>query len=189
MLAVLIILPLFTALAQSDDDERNTDVNDYEARKAEGYKLKTILFDLGYWHESMSMGFGFRYSNFGAMMGLANFTNKLPGYDNTILPESSVGYTEKHRSLTISFDAYYFHNIYDNLDAYANIGFASGADSILARSNSPQADDELHRYKSENFTHITCGFGVDYYLAKWLSLGLGFHTERGVFFRLGYFWY
>ncbi len=190
LLVVLFCSMVNPSLAQTGKSE---DIKEEEPYYDEDYRgsdiVKDIFIDLGYGAEKFGIGIGFRYWNFGASFGLTGIGVSLPDYDKTTyLNRTENVITEKYASIAVTTDLYYFYDINDKYTAFVNFGYSVGTDTILARKASSN-DDRLYRWGSENNSELTFGLGFQYFFEKWIGLGVGYHSRRGVFAQFNYFWF
>jgi hypothetical protein len=194
MIYLLLCLGLFaTFISTSQAQEKKTDISDDEVYYDENYKgsdiIKDIFIDFGYGADKFGIGLGFRYWNLGASFGITGLGISLPDYDKTTyLNRTESVNTERYASIAVTTDLYYFYDFNEKYTVFANIGYAVGTDTILARKAS-STDTRLYRWGSENNSEITFGLGVQYFFEKWIGLGVGYHTRRGIFAQFNYFWF
>lgn len=150
-------------------------------------EIKNIFFDLGYGQYKTSFALGFRYWFAGLSIGVTGIDPGIPGYTNDLRyqPSSKKFNEERYTSLCVSGDLYYYYDISD-LSLFANIGYYSQADTILAYY--PE-NDTRYTYKNENKSGITFGLGGQYSVSSSIMLGLGYHSKRGIYAQLGIFWF
>ena len=149
--------------------------------------VKDILFEGGYGVHNVSIGFGFRYDFIGLTIGATGFDNDIPPYQNDLSLQPSVKDFEekKYTSNVVSIDLSYYYDLNDDFSLYGSIGYYSQADTILAYY---YEDDSFYRYKNENVSGITFGAGFQYFISKYMTLGLAYHNKRGALLQLGFYW-
>ncbi len=155
--------------------------------------FKSIFFDAGYGARKLSFGLGVRYWNLGLSFGVAGLGGSMPGYYRDKMPTKETAIDiEKHPSINVTTDLYYFHDFSETFTAFVNLGYGAGSDSVLAKHSDNQGTSSsnlLYAYGSESKSGVTFGFGIQYFMEKWLGFGLGYHNFRGVYAQINYFWY
>lgn len=158
--------------------------------------IKTAFGELGYGKLKTSAAVGFRFWNVGVSMGLAGFSASKPKY---IYPTNTPPYTMpkeyqreeyKFTYILVTTDIHYFFDVFEDFTISPSFGFYVQQDSVLARSTRQEDFGQLyHLGRTVNSTGINFGFSVDYYYSDILTIGIGYHTRRGVFLRVGYYWF
>ena len=153
--------------------------------------MKAVFMDIGYGWNKLGLGFGGRYSNFGASIGIAGIGEKMPAYSKTqTLTASQAINTKSYTSTMITLDGYYFYDINEKYTAFANVGYSMGTDSVFA-SKQGETDGTLYRMspgtKSKNA--VTFGVGFQYFLEQYLGFGVGIHSKRGIYAQINYYWF
>lgn len=175
-------------LADSDTIEKEYQGNDI---------FKAFFLDAGYGANKFGFGLGFRYWNLGFSFGLAGIGESMPSYQRDwgdgkiITPETAVN-QKAFSSIHVTTDLYYFHDIDDNFTAFVNLGYGVGTDSVLANHKDNLNTNIQNRYYpvgTENESGITYGLGIQYFLEQWIGFGLGYHSRRGVYAQINYFWF
>ncbi len=169
-----------TLFAQSDEE-------DY-------LPVKAINIDIGTGANGLSAGIGFRYSFASLTVGLAGFATDIPNYStqppvgliftpNQPLPS---GYSEKtYSGIIVTFDAGFHLDYFYPYTFFANVGFFTQQDSVLAEEVS---SGQKYSYKVENSSGMTFGGGANYQVSDYIALGLGVHNKRGVYGQFIYTW-
>lgn len=159
----------------------------------ESKTLKGFAFDLGYGLDGGSLAFGFRYGVLSAHMGFAGLLQFMPTYSFTPPPGVRLnpneplptGYSESEYTGTSVFGDIGYHLAYlETLTFFANVGFYSQQDTVLARS----PEGTYYRYATRSSDGITFGAGAEFVMSRWVRLAVGYHTKRGVFGRFTYTW-
>ena len=180
--------------AQDNSDDEYYDDDEYY--EDEPIDWKYIFFDLSYGGSGPGFGLGFRYWNLGASIGVTGFANDIPltthryQGDNFNIKDFP---KKVYPSNLVSGDFYGFYDM-EKFTAYVNLGFYSSVDSVLRfrESNTGYYKDGVEKHSG-----ITWGFGVDYPLSgldeenkayEQLVVGLGFHSELGVYLKASYRW-
>ncbi len=200
MMKILLLITAFSFLfavnlSAQEDDYYDDDEYYYEDEYYEEGTEKALIFDAGFGGAGgMSLGLGFRYSYASLMIGFAGFANDMPNY--AVRPPQGIiispnqplpgGYErESFTGLLVTADLAYHYQLNQEISAFGMIGYYSQQDSILARETST---GDYYRYAVENTSGIAFGLGGDYGVSEWITLGLGYHTKRGVFARFSYRW-
>lgn len=153
--------------------------------------MKAAFIDVGYGWNNLGLGFGGRYSNFGASIGIAGIGTDMPAYSKTEVLTAANTYTKKsYTSTIITLDAYYFYDINDKYTAFANVGYSMGTDSLFGTKMN-ETDGTLYRLSptTESKNAFTFGAGFQYFLEEYLGFGIGIHSKRGIYAQINYFWF
>ena len=187
-----------TILAQNKAKEEILDDGEAIEKEYKGNDIfKAFFLDAGYGANKFGFGLGVRYWNLGFAFGVAGLGESIPSYqrnwgDNKVItPETAVN-QKSYSSIHVMTDLYYFYDINDDFTAFVNLGFGVGSDSILANHkdylNTPY-QDRLFPLGSDSKTGINFGLGIQYFLEQWIGFGLGYHSRRGVYAQINYFWF
>lgn len=160
---------------------------------------KSIFLEGGYGEAGASAAIGFRYWQLGLAVGVSGFASDIPNYafsygtgqvisPNQPLPSGF--WEEKHEALIVAADLSYYYDNFAPWTAFVSVGGFSQQDTVLA-VHRPQSSskDERFFYRVENSSGVCFGGGVLYDINEMSSIGLGYHTKRGVFARFDYFWF
>lgn len=191
-LHLLIVLTLFsTNYAFSQLEETNADTF---AEEPVGF-IKAINGDIGYFGPAgLSLAAGFRYWFAGFTLGISGISKSIPNYAlydpsvpiNPNLPLPN-GFDEKsYPALIVTGDFTYYHQIVKQLTAFGSLGFYSQQDTVLAWD---YTNNYYYYYKHISKAGICFGIGGEYLYSENLNIGLGYHTKRGLFARITYFWF
>jgi len=158
-------------------------------------KEKSIFGDVGYFGPGgLSLGVGVRYWFASLELGLSGFAKSVPNYsmnsyDVGITPTQPLpgGYVEdKYTKIIVTGDLGFYVDILDPFIIFASVGFYSQQDTILAK----EIQTGYHYfYKYYNSSGVAFGIGANYVLNDVFEIGLGYHTKRGVFARVTYYWF
>lgn len=158
-------------------------------------KEKSIFGDIGYFGPGgLSVGVGVRYWFASLELGLSGFTKSVPNYsmnsyDVGISPSQPLpsGYEEdKYTKILVTGDLGFYVDILDPFILFASVGFYSQQDTILAK----EIQTGYHYYyKYYNSSGVAFGVGANYVWDDQFEIGLGYHTKRGVFARITYYWF
>lgn len=160
--------------------------------------VKAVFVDVGIGSESLIIGHGphglsgavgFRWSMVGLSLGIGGLTNDLPvqsPYTDQISGNTKL---DTMSSLLVSVDAYYFYDYTKNLSFFANIGYCSISDSVLVYDYNTEA-----WYRNPTTPQVistdgfTFGAGFQYVMSEYLFIGAGYHSKRGLYGQLSYYW-
>lgn len=158
--------------------------------------IKTAFGELGYGKLKLSAAGGLRFWNVGVSFGLTGFANAKPKY---IYPSNTSPYTlpkeyereeYKFTYILVTTDFYYFFDISDVLTISPSFGFFVQQDSVLVRSIRQNDYGQLYFFgKALNSIGVNIGFAIDYFYSDIITVGIGYHTRRGIFLRIGYYWF
>ncbi|MGQ9819619.1 MAG: hypothetical protein ACUVQ1_06825 [Candidatus Kapaibacteriales bacterium] len=158
--------------------------------------IKTAFGELGYGKLKLSAAGGLRFWNIGVSLGLAGFATSKPKY---IYPTSTPPYTlpkeyereeYKFTYVLVTTDFHYFFDISDDFTISPSLGFFVQQDSVLARSKRQNDNGQLYFLgKTINSTGVNFGAAIDYFYSDIITIGIGYHTKRGFFLRIGYYWF
>lgn len=153
--------------------------------------IKTVFGELGYGKLKLSAAGGFRFWNVGVSIGLAGFANPKPKYTSTnTLPKDYEREDYKFTHVLVTTDFHYFFDISDDFTISPSFGFFVQQDSVLARSKRQNDYGQLYFLgKTVNSTGVSFGFALDYFYSDLITAGIGYHTRRGIFLRIGYYWF
>jgi hypothetical protein len=156
-------------------------------------KINGLMFDLGYGGSGASVAVGYRWWHFSGALGLSGFANDIPNYakvppvgvvisQNQPLPS---GYeSQSYTAIDVFLDAG-FHIDFYPYSAFAQIGFFTSQDTILAKN---LETGSRYRYATSSDAGMSFGGGLEYIYSKNLTFGAGYHTRRGIFARVMYTW-
>lgn len=159
------------------------------AEKSNSEKL--VFFDAGYGTRNLSFGLGFRYSFIGASLSLAGIAASTPHatYHGIVYPKTFT--TETYPSTTVSFDLIGYYD-WNDFSFFGMLGYYTQADSLFDKS----LEDNTFGYyffhqplASLNKSGISLGLGAQYYLTEAIEVGIGYHTKKGAFLQIGYYWF
>lgn len=192
LISTFLMTSIINAVAQSKA-KSTKDTTEEESYYDEDYKgsdiIKEIFIDAGWGSEKLGIGLGFRYWNLGASFGITGLGVKLPNYDNsTYINKTEAVITEKYSTIAVTTDLYYFYDINETYTVFANFGYSAGSDTILAKKAN-STDNKWYRWGSESNSEFTFGLGGQYFFEKWIALGLGYHSRRGIYAQFVYYWY
>lgn len=161
-----------------------------------GSNIKTAFGELGYSKLKLSAAGGLRFWNVGVSIGLAGFANPKPKY---IYPTNTPPYTlpkeyereeYKFTFVLVTTDFHYFLDIFDDFTISPSFGFFVQQDSVLVRSKRQSDYGQLYFFgKTVNSTGVNFGLAIDYFYSEMITVGIGYHTRRGIFLRIGYYWF
>lgn len=184
ILLILFFMLAFSQTAFSQDDY----YGDYE----ELPPMKQLFLDLGFGPNGTGAGVGFRYSFFGFGLNLSGFAKSIPNYITyeRLRPED-VYSTEKYPTIILSIDGYLFYDIDDYFTLFGNIGLFTQGDSVLARKKSSEsvASEDLYFLNTDSSTGVSFGAGIQYLIWENVGLGAGYHSKKGIFAQLSYYWF
>lgn len=174
-------------------DDENVEYTE-ETEEPTGIK-KAINLDVGFGGPAgVSAALGFRYWFGSFTFGLGGFANSMPNYSrNTynvkIYPNNPLpaGYSEeKYGALVVTGDFGLHYDGFKPFSVFVLVGFYSQTDSVLAYD---YKQDVRYFYHTLTSSGLAFGFGGEYKLQDAIYVGLGYHTKRGVFAKLTYYWY
>lgn len=155
---------------------------------------RSAHFDASYSEHGFGASLGVRWRFIGASIGLAGFLNNIPNYQTYIpqgvgitpgkpLPDGweEASYT---RALT-TFDVDFYTDIAAPVTLTASVGYFARSDSILAHNLSV---DTYYWYRYNSESGFTLSAGAEYPVSRNFSLGAGYHSQKGGYLRLVYFW-
>ena len=156
-------------------------------------QLKMLFGDLGYGTRGLSAALGFRYGFLGVDLGLGGFTrSNIPNYN--LYPTKEIPFPKNYDStsyptLSVSFDLIYYYDTGD-FSFYGGVGYYSQSDTVLAKSLDQGNTYGTYFYKQVNKKSGFCfTLGGQYFISETIMVGLGYHTKKGVFAEVGYWWY
>ncbi len=157
--------------------------------------IKGAFVDLSVGSPGFGIGAGFRYAFVGFNLGLIGLTNSSPVYALQYPPGVVIhrdrplpsGYEEeKFLSSMLTGDVVFYADILEKISLNASIGHYARNDSILAKRIDTGSK---YIYKNETESGLCFGVGAEYVLNDNFNVGAGYHTQRGVLFRLTYLWF
>lgn len=185
-------LALNLAIAQgSYTEEQDTE---YEEQAPVGL-MKGLHADLGYFGPAgLSAGIGFRYWFASFTLGFSGLMKDIPnystyGYDLGIYPNSPLPsnfYEKSYAAFIVTGDFSFYYQLLPKVTGFGTVGFFSQQDSVLAKEYD---DDVYYFWKVKKSSGLCFGLGAEFDYEENLKVGLGYHTKRGLFARLTYFWF
>lgn len=157
--------------------------------------VKGLFLDLGWGPAELGIGAGVRYWMFSGELWLGGLSVNTPNYAMQSPPGELIsagqplpnGYEEESFTTTvIGFDAGFHYDFTPYWSAFAQVGFYSATDTVLARNIS---DNVYYRYRHETESGIAFGLGAEYAVSEQIVVGAGYHTRRGGFLRFTYQWW
>jgi opacity protein-like surface antigen len=144
-----------------------------------------VLGSIGFKDGSVSPAVGLRFNNIGFEVGGVFNEDSLPGTVNDFSLPSNFFFTDlgiKKLSPQWGVDLLGFVDVAPRVSVYGSVGVYFQSQSRIAQS---LATSEL--YKQTNETNVTgaVGGGVTYSLSESVSVGVGYHSLRGVTARVG----
>lgn len=173
-------------LAQSDT---------YEPVADKDAVIKAFMLDIGYGGEGgLSAAIGFRYWFASLSVGLSGFAKDIPNYaqydpSTGINPSQPLpnGYEEeRYPAIILTADLGLHYDLNEQIGLFANVGVYSQQDTLIGKN---YTNGNRYYWKYYNSSGLAFGGGVDYAFAEQLIAGIGYHTKRGVFARISYFWF
>jgi opacity protein-like surface antigen len=157
--------------------------------------MKAIHADLGFFGPAgLSGALGFRYWFASFTLGLSGLMKDIPnystyGYDLGIYPQSPLpaNYDAKsYPALIVTGDFSFYYEVVKKVTGFGSIGFYSQQDTVLAWDFT---DDVYYFWKNKKSSGVCFGLGAEFDYNESMKVGLGYHTKRGLFARLTYFWF
>jgi len=194
-IAVFLLLASILTPSQIFAQSENQSSEEYYPAPVLFAKEKSIFGDIGYFGPGgLSLGVGARYWFASLELGLSGFAKSVPNYsmnsyDVKITPSQPLpaGYVEdKYTKILVTADLGFYVDILDPFIIFASVGFYSQQDTILAKEFN---SDVRYYYKYYNSSGVAFGVGANYVLNDVFEIGLGYHTKRGVFARVTYYWF
>ncbi|MEN6295256.1 MAG: hypothetical protein ABFD61_03895 [Chloroherpetonaceae bacterium] len=194
-IAILLSIVQIPQLVFADDQFDDENVTDASTVPVFFAKEKSVFGDIGYFGPGgLSLGVGVRYWFASLELGLSGFAKSIPNYsmyssEVQIYPTQPLpnGYEEdKYSKIIVTGDLAFYLDRLDPFIIFASVGFYSQQDSILAKNI--QTGDRYY-YKYYNTSGASFGLGVNYVYSDQFQIGLGYHTKRGVFARVTYYWF
>jgi opacity protein-like surface antigen len=158
-------------------------------------RMKAIHADVGYFGPAgLSAALGFRYWFASFTLGLSGLTSNIPnyspyGYELGIYPHSPLpaNYISKnYAALVVTGDFSFYYPVLKKVNVFGTLGFYSQQDSVLAWDIT---DDVYYFWRNKKTSGFCFGAGAEFDYQDNLKLGIGYHTKRGLFARLAYFWF
>lgn len=157
-----------------------------EAKEPVGI-MKNAFGDLGYGEGGLSFGLGFRYWDFGIGVGMSGIGQSVP-YHNYYINETDILEKYTYPTMWVVGDLYYFYDLNDEFTFFANVGYGVGADTVLATKKGETTGAKYY-HKTENRSGITFGAGIQYFIENQIGFGIGYHSRRGPYAQVSYYWY
>lgn len=149
--------------------------------------MKNVFGDVGYGEGGVSFGLGFRYWDLGISVGMSGIGQSVPPHNYYILA-TDVLETYKYPTMWVVGDLYYFYDLNDEFTFFANVGYGVGADTVLATKKGETTGAKYY-HKTENRSGVTFGAGIQYFIENQIGFGIGYHTRRGPYLQVSYYWY
>ncbi len=157
--------------------------------------IKGAFGDVSIGGDGLGVGIGARYMFFGLNIGLTGLANSTPAYAlqapsgvNIIRNQPLPSGFEEERFLSMMIDAdlMLYFDLAETISFNASIGFYSKNDTILAKNIQ---NGSRFIYDNETESGLCFGLGAEYVLQESINVGAGYHTQRGILFRLTYLWF
>ncbi|OGU58517.1 MAG: hypothetical protein A2X64_01340 [Ignavibacteria bacterium GWF2_33_9] len=194
-LIIILFLSIISVTSFSGNNYQDDEYyEDEEAYVQEGV-VKAVNVDLGYFGPAgLSAAAGFRYWFASFTLGFSGIVNDIPnyalnGYAQGIYQTKPLpaNFDEKnYPALIVTGDFAYHYQILPKVSAFASLGFYSQSDTTLAWDYS---NDWYYYWKTQKSSGVAFGLGAEMDYQENLRIGLGYHTKRGIFARLSYYWY
>jgi hypothetical protein len=149
---------------------------------------------MGYGFDGLSGAMGIRYWNLAVNMGFTGIAAPSPAFAFSpplgvrFSPSEALptGYHEDNAPGSAVFiDASYYLPYLKPFTLFATFGFYAQNDTLLAVDN--QSGNAFYRGYAK-MSGATFGGGIEYQNSQWIRTAVGYHSKRGVFFRLAYTW-
>lgn len=157
--------------------------------------IKGVFGDISIGGDGFGVGAGARYMFVGFNLGLTGIANSTPAYAmqapagiridrSQPLP---VGFEEeKFLSMMINADVLFYFDLAETISFNGSLGFYSKNDTILAKN---VENGSRFIYKNETESGLCWGLGAEYVLQENINIGGGYHSQRGLTFRVTYLWF
>jgi opacity protein-like surface antigen len=194
---LIAFLILGLSLNSLSAQEEEFDYSKEEAAAAESENdvpIKSIMLDLGHTLDGSGIcfGFGVKYWNFGASIGIAGLSPDRPNYDRRTIDITEAQETKNFQSLMINFDAHYYMNfeIFDPLTVFVSVGYYSQSDSTIGRKQGEDTWSLIAGPQGFNsVSGLSFGAGVQYPMTDNIALGIALHTRKGIYAQFEYYWF
>jgi opacity protein-like surface antigen len=183
---IIFFTPNYSTEPTSPSIDRNS-VQDHggESSNASSRSSTQVLGSIGLKDGSISPGIGLRYNNIGFEIGGIFNQDSLPGSVNNFSLPSNFFFNDlgvKKLSPQWGADLLGFVDVAPRVAVYGSVGVYFQSRSRIAQS---QATNELYKQTDETNVTGAVGGGVTYSPSESVSVGLGYHSLRGVTARLG----
>ncbi|WP_295620413.1 hypothetical protein [Chamaesiphon sp. GL140_3_metabinner_50] len=177
--APIIFTPIYSTEPTSPVPDRNASRRDNTPSNTQ------ILGSIGLKDGAVSPGIGIRYNNIGLEIGGIFNQDSLPRSVNDFSLPSNFFFTDlglKKLSPQWGADVLGFVNVAPRVAIYGSVGVYFQSQARIAQS---LATSELYKQTDETNVTGAIGGGVTYSPSDDVSVGLGYHSLRGVTARLG----
>jgi opacity protein-like surface antigen len=177
--APIIFTPIYSTEPTSTSTERNASRRDNTPSNTQ------ILGSIGLKDGAVSPGIGIRYNNIGFEIGGIFNQDSLPRSVNNFSLPSNFFFTDlglKKLSPQWGGDLLGFVDVAPRVAIYGSVGVYFQSQARIAQS---LATSELYKQTDETNVTGAVGGGVTYSPGEGVSVGLGYHSLRGVTARLG----
>lgn len=188
ILIILFFVTIFGNLKAADTPK--TQIEESFWNPASQFKM--VFGDLGYGPRNLSAAVGFRYAFLGVDIGLGGIIRDIPNYiwpsKEFPMPKAGNYAEEKFARLSVSFDFLYYYDVSD-FSFFAGLGYYSQTDTVLAKSYEDLTRNIYFRLREERKSGLCFTLGGQYFISDMIAVGVGYHTKKGIFLEVGYFWY
>jgi opacity protein-like surface antigen len=177
--APIIFTPIYSTEPTSPTTDRNASRQDNSPSNTQ------ILGSIGLKDGAVSPGIGIRYNNIGFEIGGIFNQDSLPRSVNNFSLPSNFFFTDlglKKLSPQWGGDVLGFVDVAPRVAIYGSVGVYFQSQARIAQS---LATSELYKQTDETNVTGAVGGGVTYSPSDGVSVGLGYHSLRGVTARLG----
>ncbi|WP_310483508.1 hypothetical protein [Chamaesiphon sp. VAR_48_metabat_403] len=177
--APIIFTPIYSTEPTSTSTDRNSSSRDNTPSNTQ------ILGSIGLKDGAISPGIGIRYNNIGFEIGGIFNQDSLPRSVNNFSLPSNFFFTDlglKKLSPQWGADVLGFVDVAPRVAIYGSVGVYFQSQARIAQS---LATSELYKQTDENNVTGAVGGGVTYSPGNGVSVGLGYHSLRGITARLG----
>ncbi len=177
--APIIFTPIYSTEPTSTSTDRNSSRRDNTPSNTQ------ILGSIGLKDGAISPGIGIRYNNIGFEIGGIFNQDSLPRSVNNFSLPSNFFFTDlglKKLSPQWGADVLGFVDVAPRVALYGSVGVYFQSQARIAQS---LATSELYKQTDETNVTGAVGGGVTYSPGEGVSVGLGYHSLRGVTARLG----
>ncbi len=203
-LFIILTLPLDANLSEPDEEEEDSDnttsiygveiYNDRYYVQDTTKPWKALMLDAGYGIDGVSLAFNIRYWNIAVGIGYTGVLAPRRPYSYTppvgerfspSQPLPKGYYADRAPGTAVFIDGSYYLPYLTPFNFFATVGFFAQNDTLLAVSN--ESGNAFYRGYGQN-SGVTFGGGIEYRNSEWIRTAVGYHSKRGVFFRLAYTW-
>ena len=177
--APIIFTPIYSTEPASPPPDRNA------SRRDNSPSSTQILGSIGLKDGAVSPGIGIRYNNIGFEIGGIFNQDSLPRSVNNFSLPSNFFFTDlglKKLSPQWGADVLGFVDVAPRVAIYGSVGVYFQSQARIAQS---LATSELYKQTDETNVTGAVGGGVTYSPGDSVSVGLGYHSLRGITARLG----